>query len=84
MSQSLNLNWTSTTLHLLNNLNLAIAEARLVSKIVDMSNQAGTIESTSGPSTRTRCLREEIKILENRLISVRDQKIMISDEQAFV
>jgi hypothetical protein len=74
MSQSLALEESSTTLHLLENLNLAINEARLVRRIMDMRNQAGNIESTSGPSIRTQRLRDEVKRLENHLVFIRKRK----------
>ena len=81
MSQSLTINEPGNTLQLLDNLNLAINEARLVRKIMDMSNQAGSIESTCGPSIRTLRLREEVKTLENHLAIIRNQKSRTDDEQ---
>jgi len=74
MSQLLALEESNTTLQLLDNLNLAINEARLVRRIMDMSNQAENIESTSGPSIRTLRLREEVKKLENHLVFIRSRK----------
>lgn len=74
-------NEPGTTLQLLNNLDLAIDEARLVHKIMDITNQAANIESTIGPSTRTRRLREDIKILENQLTYIRNQKSLAGNEQ---
>jgi len=74
MSQLLALEESNTTLQLLDNLNLAINEARLVRRIMDMSNQAENIESTSGPSIRTQRLREEVKKLENHLVFIRSRK----------
>ncbi len=74
MSQSLALEESSTTLHLLEDLNLAINEARLVRRIMDMRNQAGNIESTIGPSIRTQRLRYEVKRLENHLVFIRNRQ----------
>ena len=83
MSQILALDDPGTTLQLLNNLNLAIDEARLVRKIMEMNSQAGNIESTIGPSARTRRLREEVKNLESQLTYIRNQKSLANDEQSF-
>lgn len=69
-----------TTLRLLNKLDLAIDEARLVRLIMGMNSQAGNIESVIGPSTRTRRLRDEIKSLESQLTSIRKQKSLVNDE----
>jgi len=74
MIQSLALEESSTTLRLLENLNLAINEARLVRRIMDMRNQAGNIESASGPSIQTQRLRDEVKRLENHLVFIRNRK----------
>jgi hypothetical protein len=82
MYQALALDEPDTTLQLLNILDLAIDEARLVRKIMDMNSQAGNIESTIGPSTRTRCLREEVKILESELSYIRNQKSLVNDQQS--
>jgi len=41
---------------------------------MDMRNQAGNIESTSGPSVRTQRLRDEVKRLENHLVFIRNRK----------
>ena len=80
MNQVLALDEPDTTLQLLTNLNLAIDEARLVRKIMDMNSQAGNIESTIGPSTRTRLLREEVKNLESQLTYIRNQKSLAKEE----
>jgi hypothetical protein len=82
MYQALALDEPDTTLQLLNILDLAIDEARLVRKIMDMNSQAGNIESTIGPSTRTRRLREEVKILESELSYIRYQKSLVNDQQS--
>ena len=82
MYQALALDEPDTTLQLLNILDLAIDEARLVRKIMDMNSQAGNIESTIGPSTRTRRLREEVKILESELSYIRNQKSLVNDQQS--
>ena len=81
MSQILALDDPGNTLQLLNNLNLTIDEARLVRKIMEMNGQAGNIESTIGPSARTRRLREEVKNLESQLTYIRNQKSQANDEQ---
>jgi uncharacterized protein YjgD (DUF1641 family) len=81
MSQFLALEDSSTTFKLLDNLNLAINEARLVRRIMNMSNQAGNIESTSGPSIRTQRLREVVKELENQLAIVRSHQTQANHEQ---
>ena len=80
MYQALAPDEPDTTLQLLNILDLAIDEARLVRKIIDMNSQAGNIESTIGPSTRTRLLREEVKILESELSDIRNQKSLVNDQ----
>jgi hypothetical protein len=77
-------NKPDTTLQLLNKLDLAIDEARLVRKIMDITNQVANIESTIGPSIRTQRLREEIKILENQLSFIRNQKSLASQEQGVI
>ncbi len=84
MYRVLALDEPDTTVRLLSNLDLAIDEARLVRKIMDMNSQAGSIESTIGPSTRTRRLREEVKILETQLTYIRNQKSPVNDEQGVV
>ena len=83
MNQVLALDEPDTTLQLVTNLNLAIDEARLVRKIMDMNSQARNIESTIGPSTRTRLLREEVKNLESQLTYIRNQKSLANDKQSF-
>ena len=84
MYRVLALDEPDTTVRLLSNLDLAIDEARLVRKIMDMNSQAGSIESTIGPSTRTRRLREEVMILETQLTYIRNQKSPVNDEQGVV
>ena len=81
MSRVLALDEPNTTLRLLSNLDVAIDEARLVRKIMDLNSQVGNIESKIGPSIRTRRLREEAKILETQLTYIRNQKPLINDEQ---
>ena len=82
MYQALAPDEPDATLQLLNILDLAIDEARLVRKIMDINSQAGNIESTIGPSTRTRRLREEVKILESELSYIRNQKSLVNDQQS--
>ncbi len=80
MNPVLALDEPDTTLRLLNKLDLAIDEARLVRLIMDMNSQAGNIESVIGPSTRTRRLRDEVKSLESQLSCIRKQKSLVNDE----
>ena len=74
MSHSLVLNEPSTTQLLVEKLNLAIDETRLVRRIMDMNHRAENIESTTGASMRTWRLREEVKSLEAELALIRDRK----------
>ena len=74
MSHSLVLNEPSTTQLLIDKLNLAIDETRLVRRIMDMNHRAENIELTTGASMRTWNLREEVKILETELVLIRDRK----------
>ncbi len=74
MSHSLVLNEPSTTQLLIDKLNLAIDETRLVRRIMDMNHRAENIELTTGASMRTWHLREEVKILETELVLIRDRK----------
>jgi len=81
MSRVLALDEPNTTLRLLSNLDVAIDEARLVRKIMDLNSQVENIESKIGPSIRTRRLREEVKVLETQLTYIRNQKPIINDGQ---
>ena len=73
MSYSLALNGPSTTLELVNKLNLAIEEAKLVRRIIELNHQKKNIESISGPSSRTLCLGEEIIKLDSQLKFIRNR-----------
>lgn len=66
------INPTSTS-RLLNNLGLAIDEAKLVHTISNLTNQLYRIEPTSGSSSRTRYLRKEIDKLQNQLVETRNR-----------
>ena len=76
----------NTTLKLLNNLGLAIDEARLVRIIIKLDSKAKNIESKVGISMKTKLLREEVKYLESKLVllGVRNQKSVINAEQVFI
>jgi len=81
MSRVLALDEPNTTLRLLSNLDVAIDEARLVRKIMDLNSQVENIESKIGPSIRTQRLHEEVKVLETQLTYIRNQKPIINDGQ---
>ena len=63
----------TSTSELLNNLNLAIDETKLVRAIDSMQNDIYKIESISGPSKRTHFLRKEIFILQEKLAQLRQR-----------
>ena len=63
----------TTTNQLLNNLNLAIDETKLVLKINSLNNQVYIIESSNGRTERSEYLRKEITILEVQLSYIRDK-----------
>jgi hypothetical protein len=81
MSYSLSLNTPNATLRLIDNLNLAIDEAKLVQKIMKMSNQKENIETTIGPSPRTRYLGDEIINLQGQLDLIRNRHLAVNEEQ---
>lgn len=70
----------NTTLKLLNNLGLAIDEARLVRIIIKLDSKAKNIESKVGISMKTKLLREEVKYLESKLSFIRSKKSEVSDQ----
>ena len=84
MSHTLALNEQDSTLQLIEQLNLAINEARLVSRIMDMNHRAENIESTTGSSMRTWRLREESKQLEIQLDFIRSRKTQIINGPALI
>ncbi len=61
-----------STNQILNSLNSAIDEAKLVTTLANMSNRIQQLESVSGPSKRSESLRKEIKILEIQINYIRD------------
>ena len=61
----------TSTSQLLNNLNRAIDETKLVRAIDSMQNDIYQIESISGPSKRTTFLRREIASLQAQLAELR-------------
>ena len=73
MGYSLLSNAPNATLQLINNLNLAIDESILVRKIMQLGHQKENIESTSGPSPRTRYLGDEIITLQSQLNLIRNK-----------
>ena len=63
----------TSTSQLLNNLNLAIDETKLVRTINSMQEDIYKIESASGPSKRTQFLRQEVFRLQTKLEDIRNQ-----------
>ena len=80
MNQEPALDLPNTTLKLLDDLGLAIDEARLVRIIIDLDTRAENIESRVGPSMRTQRLREEVNYLRTKLTFIRSKKAEISDQ----
>lgn len=64
----------NSTSQLLNHLDLAIDEAKLIRAISQMYEQVYKIETVSGPSKRTHFLRQEIVNKESQLKRIRDLK----------
>lgn len=62
----------SSTQQLLNNLDRAIDEVKLVRTISVISNQIENIENASGQSYRTKYLRNELLNLKSRLAGIRN------------
>ncbi len=73
MPHSQILSGPASTRRLLDNLSLAIDEAMLVRKIVNLSDQVRRIEYLPEQSDRVLFLRKEILGLENQLSDVREQ-----------
>jgi len=63
----------NSTNQLLNNLGLAIDEAKLVLNLSKLNNQVFNLESSNGVSEHLVDLRKEITILEVQLNYVRDR-----------
>jgi hypothetical protein len=63
----------NSTNQLLNNLGLAIDEAKLVLNLSKLNNQVFNLESSNGVSEDSADLRKEITILEVQLNYVRDR-----------
>ncbi len=80
MSHTLVLDEPGSTLQLIEQLNLAIDEARLVRRIMKLNRQAETIEITTGSSMRTWRLREESKKLETQLDIIRSNNTQLNSD----
>ena len=63
----------NSTNQLLNNLGLAIDEAKLVLNLSKLNNQVFNLESSNGVSEDSADLRKEITLLEVQLNYVRDR-----------
>lgn len=63
----------TSTSQLLNNLNRAIDETKLLRTISSVQSDIYKIESASGPSMRTKFLRRQLESLENQLETIRNQ-----------
>ncbi len=63
----------TTTNQLLNNLSLAIDEAKLVLNLNTLKDQLFKIESSEGTTDRSLFIRKEITILKVQLNYIRDQ-----------
>jgi len=63
----------NSTNQLLNNLGLAIDEAKLVLNLSKLNNQVFNLESSNGVSEHSADLRKEITILEVQLNYLRDR-----------
>ena len=74
MNHTLAINEPGVTLQLIEKLDLAIDESRLVRRIMDMNHRAENIELTTGASMRTWRLRQESKKLETQLALIRNRK----------
>ncbi len=73
MPQTQILSGPASTKRLLANLSLAIDEARIVKRIVSLSNDLRRIENMPEYAERVRYMRREISNLENQLIEIRKQ-----------
>ena len=63
----------NSTNQLLNNLGLAIDEAKLVLNLSKLNNQVFNLESSNGVSEHSTDLRKEITIVQVQLNYLRDQ-----------
>lgn len=72
MSQRQVISETASTSRLLNNLSLAIDEARIVRNIVDLSDNLRRIEYSPDSTARIAYLRKEIENLESKLAALRE------------
>ncbi|MCP4432337.1 MAG: hypothetical protein GY806_15280 [Gammaproteobacteria bacterium] len=75
MSHAQNLSDPASTRRLLENLSLAIDEAMLVRKIVNISDQIRRIEYLPEQTGRVQFLKNKILDLENLLADVRGQAL---------
>ena len=72
MSQPQILSGPASTRRLLNNLSLAIDEARIVRNIVDLSDDLRRIEYSPDSTSRVEYIRREIDNLESKLADLRE------------
>ncbi len=63
----------ATTNEIINNLNIAIDEAKLIDTLDDMTTRIQQIEATKGSSKSSEKLRKEIRILEVQINYLRDR-----------
>ena len=71
MSRRLIISESANTSRLLNNLSVAIDEARIVRNIVDLSDNLRRIEYSPNSTSRIAYLRKEIEDLESKLAALR-------------
>ncbi len=64
----------------LNNLNTNIEEDQILELISKLRLEIYQIETTTGPSKRTSCIRNDIKELESQLAYCKDQAEELTDK----
>ena len=65
---------TAETTHLLSELDFAIEQLNTMREIVTRYERLHALESITGPSRRTRVMRKEIEIMENRFRVARNAR----------
>lgn len=70
---SMSLERSETGSELLNNLNTNTEEDQILELLSKLRLEIYRIETTTGPSRRTSCIRNEIKQLESQLAYCKDQ-----------
>jgi hypothetical protein len=64
----------------LNSLNTNIEEDQILELISKLRHEIYQIETTTGPSKRTSCIRDDIKELESQLAYCKDQAEELTDK----